>query len=271
MNIEEYIASGMIESYVLGATTAEENAELERLLSIYPEIQEELLASQRALEQYLMQFSKEPPAGLKAKIIGQLNELKNDLPSGKQKYLSPVSEKSKKAPASSLGMAALYLLLALSLGLNVFLYYSQQTLQDSQSKTEENIKSLEKQLQSREEQYAALSRSMEIINDPTNVVVRLNGLPDFQEASATLYWDNSSKQVYLQVKNLPPAPAGMQYQLWAIKEKNIQDAGLIGKGKNPALIHTMKVINEADTFAITLEKEGGLPQPQGIMYVKGKV
>ncbi len=42
MNKDEYIKSGILEMYVLGKTTNEENAEIAKLSSIYPEIKKEI-------------------------------------------------------------------------------------------------------------------------------------------------------------------------------------------------------------------------------------
>ncbi len=42
MNVEEYIKSGILEMYVLGKTSEEENAEIAKLSGIYPEIKKEI-------------------------------------------------------------------------------------------------------------------------------------------------------------------------------------------------------------------------------------
>ncbi len=68
------------------------------------------------------------------------------------------------------------------------------------------------------------------------------------------------------------APAGKQYQLWAIVDGKPVDGGMItskdGKNYN---IQKMKTFGRAEAFAITLETAGGNPQPKGTMYVMGKI
>ena len=72
MNTKEYIASGIIESYVLGVTTVGESTEVEQLALEHPEIQTEIESVSNTIENYVLQFEKEPPAFLKDKIKAQL-------------------------------------------------------------------------------------------------------------------------------------------------------------------------------------------------------
>ena len=72
MNTKEYIESGIIESYVLGATTVGESAEVERLALEYPEIQAQIELVSNTIENYALQYEKEPPAFLKDKIMAEL-------------------------------------------------------------------------------------------------------------------------------------------------------------------------------------------------------
>jgi anti-sigma factor RsiW len=42
VNIKDYISSGILEAYVLGELPEQERAEVERNLSLYPELKKEL-------------------------------------------------------------------------------------------------------------------------------------------------------------------------------------------------------------------------------------
>ena len=65
MNIQEYISSGILESYVLGATTPEERKEVEKYSAMYPEIKLELEEIEKAMNNYATQHSVTPPSHLK--------------------------------------------------------------------------------------------------------------------------------------------------------------------------------------------------------------
>lgn len=72
MNIREYIASGIVESYVMGLANEEEKAEFERLCVTYREIQAAREAFENSLEKYARQGSLLPPAHLRNKVFTNL-------------------------------------------------------------------------------------------------------------------------------------------------------------------------------------------------------
>ena len=71
-----------------------------------------------------------------------------------------------------------------------------------------------------------------------------------------------------------PAPANKSYQLWLVpKDGKPISAGLIAPSNGPINPWTMKLPPgvAAKAFAITLEPEGGMPQPTGPMVLVGPV
>jgi hypothetical protein len=71
-----------------------------------------------------------------------------------------------------------------------------------------------------------------------------------------------------------PAPANKSYQLWLVpKDGKPISAGVIEPSNGPINPWTMKLPPgvAAKAFAITLEPEGGMPQPTGPMVLVGPV
>jgi anti-sigma-K factor RskA len=71
-----------------------------------------------------------------------------------------------------------------------------------------------------------------------------------------------------------PAPANKSYQLWLVPmEGKPISAGLIEYSDGPIKPWTMKLPQgvTAKAFAVTLEPEGGMPQPTGPMVLVGPV
>ena len=85
---------------------------------------------------------------------------------------------------------------------------------------------------------------------------------------AIVYWNSDTKDVMLNVQALPSAPANMQYQLWAIVDGKPVSEGMLTMG---AGLHRMSDVENAQAFAVTLEKAGGSPTPKGDMYVMGTI
>jgi anti-sigma factor RsiW len=61
VNIQLYIRSGIIESYVLGLAEPAEQHEFEQLLPLYPELQDALKAFQQQVEELAARHAVPPP------------------------------------------------------------------------------------------------------------------------------------------------------------------------------------------------------------------
>ena len=72
------------------------------------------------------------------------------------------------------------------------------------------------------------------------------------------------------VANLPSAPPGKAYELWTIGDSAPQPAGLFqvdASGRGALRIEPVKDGKPVKVFAVTLEIEAGVPQPQGPMVL----
>ena len=74
MNIQEYISSGIIESYVLGLASPEERVEFEKMCALYPELIEARNNFELAIEKQAFQDSIPPPAGSKEKTWSAIQQ-----------------------------------------------------------------------------------------------------------------------------------------------------------------------------------------------------
>ena len=101
--------------------------------------------------------------------------------------------------------------------------------------------------------------------DPNIAVVNLVGTTP-AKATANIYWDSTSADVYLVVKNMPQLPSDKQYQLWSIingpgGQLQPNSLGLFDLGDNKKVILKMSNVKKADAFAITIENRGNTGGP----------
>jgi anti-sigma-K factor RskA len=92
------------------------------------------------------------------------------------------------------------------------------------------------------------------------MVVNMVGTQKASPGSASIYWDSTSTNVYMVVKNMPKLPTDKQYQLWALIDGKPVDLGLFDQPQ-PNVILKMKNIQKADAFAITIESRGNTGGP----------
>jgi anti-sigma-K factor RskA len=91
------------------------------------------------------------------------------------------------------------------------------------------------------------------------------------QAMAVVAWDGGAQRGILKTVNMPAAHEDQDYQLWIIDPdyKQPVSAGVFdpGKGTNFEPAHP---ISKADKFAVSLEKKGGSPTPQGPVVLVGE-
>lgn len=118
----------------------------------------------------------------------------------------------------------------------------------------------------------AMNKDIDVMTNKNSLPVVLNGTPHAPDALAKIFWMKNTGEVYVDPTYLPQAPAGKQYQLWAIVDGKPIDAGMISTSKGVYHIQKMKSFGKAEAFAITLEKAGGSPTPNmKEMYVMSKI
>lgn len=271
MNVQEYILSGVVESYVLGLASTEERAEFERMCAAHSELRAAREAFELIVENQLLKQAIAPPAHIKSKIFADI-DVENDQRQGK-KLIS-----LKQTPVLQTGWlryvaAAAVILLVGSTILNFYFFSQYKVYINKYTEliaSQNQMASVNQALQTKVLDYES---TLNMIKDPAMAIVRMPSVPTSPSlgSETTVYWNTSSKDVYLLVNSLPKPASGKQYQLWAIVDGKPVDAGVFDI-KDGVSLQKMKNIPQAQAFAITLEQKGGsaTPTPEA-MYVLGKV
>jgi anti-sigma-K factor RskA len=253
VNIKEYISSGVVESYVLGLLTAQERFEFEQYCEAYPELKAARNAFELAIEKQAMENSIVPPADLKKKIATKVFDENKAAP------IIPIETTAvKKFSWAKFAAAASVILLAGSIWWNMNLRNENDKLKTDLTKTQQDLNAAQQQV-------AQMTEDASKMQKEGMKMVGLGGTANSPKSFATVYWDTTSKDVYLLVNNLPKPASDEQYQLWAILTPNGQlqtiDLGFIEMTQKPLQMYRMKNAQAAKAFAITLEKKDGNPAP----------
>jgi anti-sigma-K factor RskA len=263
VNVQDYISSGIVESYVLGLASPEEQLDFERICKQYPEVLQARTDFELAMEQQAVQNAIAPPPALKQQVMNavlpseaKIVPLNNDAPS------------IVKANWFKYAAAACAVLLAGSLYWNISQFSRNSKLQASYDEVAKDYDSTALRLSEVEDEIAMMTLN------PNVKMAAMKGKEISPASYATVYWDSTSKDVYLLVNNLPKPPSEKQYQLWALLDGQPIDVGMIDNdffvGQKKLLLR-MKNVSGAQAFAITLEEKGGSPTPKGPMYTLGNL
>lgn len=262
MNIEEYINSGIIEAYALGVCSAEEAAQLEQLCATNAQVKQALFDAQTDLENYAMLHAKTPSAAVKNNLLNSLTFAEETT----NHNITPQAQKISLFNPYSTGAAAV---IVISLLLNILLYNRLQTSKSELVAALSQNQQMAESIKGSQVRLDNMNTQLSILTDTNYTKIMLKGLPVSPTSLVAVYWNKTTSEVYMNVNSLPKPAAGKQYQLWAIVDGKPQDAGMIPLDSADALIQ-MKNFPTAQAFAITLEKEGGVPAPTlSELYVLG--
>jgi anti-sigma-K factor RskA len=139
---------------------------------------------------------------------------------------------------------------------------------------ESDLNQAKAKLEERDRELARLRDEKGFITSPDANMASLSGTEMAVDARAKIAFDRKTGRAMLMADNLPPAPAGKAYQLWFIVEgKPPMPGGVFipDTGGHAELRDQMPPEGrEAGVFAVTLEKAGGAPSPEGKAYLQGK-
>lgn len=259
MNVTEYIASGILESYVVGAVSDQERREVECLSAIYPEVRNELDALSATLENYALLHSIEPPTALKTRLMTQL-----DFNESTQPIVRPMpvvrnpdfTYRSTWVVAASVGL--------LMLIFSFFLLSRLRTNQNTVASLRTVNDSLQSDVRQLRDYQVYNEQRLEVLQKAGMRVIQLRGNQKAPNSDVFVYWNTQTRQVSVDIKSLPTLPPNQQYQLWSLVDGKPVDAGVFESDTtNPAqpLQLLNRPIGRADAFAVTVEKRGGSPTP----------
>ena len=257
----EFIESGILELYVCGILSPEENNEIFEKAQAEPEIQKEIIAIEKTLVALSSSFSP-------LNSVENYDRIKEKI---KVKHKTRIENKSTKS--HGLHYFGWFISAIMCI---IFYYYfnrisqTENLLQLSENKSKELQKLLEKEKDKNKE----IQKCLSIIRNKNQTIINLIGQPIAPNTHARLYWNKNTQEVYIDALGLPNPPNEMVYQVWSFKLNPLRSTsiGLLNNFNGNALgLFGGQTIIEADTFGITLEPKGGSLSPTiENLYVLGK-
>ena len=249
MDIKTYIESGILELYVAGKLSEEENQEIYDLLQQHPELLQEVLEIENAIVKLTAAVS--PHAINFESFKGKLGDTDTKV----------VQLKPKKPNwISYTGWAASILLAG-----GLLWTLNQKTELELQLQTAEIDKIyLESQIEDARTDLAATKNLLDIIRDKNMIAVPLGGQGDYASSFAKVYWNKVDNTIYLDAEGLPNAPEGKVWQVWSLTLNPLTPTSLgtiEDFNTDDNKIFTIANTNESQAFGITLEPKGGSASP----------
>ncbi len=255
MSSKEFIASGILEAYVLGLCTPEQEAEVADMRRQYPDVQEALELFEAELEQKFLNNPTPTTARQDEKILQIFQE----------ERLAPVVPMATTKPAAyrwyKVAAAAAILLFCASAVFNYVQYQKSKAQQKELAaiRTNNNGKTLP-------------AADFSVLTNQAITPVAMYGVGIHTICRCTLFWDKATGKAYVMIHHLVPAPEGKNYQLWASVDGKEVSAGLLNDKIRDRFIEVSEIPGGANGFRLTLEDKGGSNAPTiEETYLMGKI
>jgi len=174
-------------------------------------------------------------------------------------------------PALGFGAAAAVVAVVL-LGFTSFsLWNRSQSLSAEVTSLHDRLRAAEGEINGQREQLASARHVEELLASPAVRVAELSGKTPAPQAHAMLAYDGSTGRAVVMATGLPPCPEGHAYQLWLIADNKPLPGGTFktdAQGR-ARMSDRLPPNHTAPTFAVTLEREGGVPKPEGDVFLIG--
>ncbi|WP_343487767.1 anti-sigma factor [Allomuricauda sp. d1] len=238
--IHSFLASDLLEKYLLGETSTEEALRVERYIAMYPEVRKAYDELQENLEVFAKMHARKTPEGLKERI---LNRIRNER-AGRRKFY-------RWAVAASI-VAMVFA------GSSYFFWNQNQELQQKNTLVNNKIKNLEEDMKV---QLEDLRNQYIVLNNPNTKKYNVNGNRKAKDLKAVAYVNPVKKLSYINVSNLPQLPEDQCYQMWAEVNGELVNLGIIKQFEDKENLLALPYSDQNAVGYITIEPEGGNDAP----------
>lgn len=241
----------------MGLASESERAEFEQLCTQYPELVAARRDFEEKLERYASDNAEIPPSMVKVKVLEAIGNIPSrEITSSNSPKI--INMENSKSPRSSGGLR--FIAAASVILLIVLAWYTYQSSTQNAELKNKNAALKEKLDTTQNILNRIVAEQKDVVKNPNVTVVNMVGTQTAPKSSANIYWDSTSSNVFLVVKNMPKLPSDQQYQLWALIDSKPKDLGVFDATDDKVILK-MKNTQKAQAFAITIEQKGGSPSP----------
>jgi len=135
-----------------------------------------------------------------------------------------------------------------------------------------DVAKLQQDLTASREEVRQARQALQVLAAPGVQSVVLAGLEPTSGATGHTYVNPQSRDALFYAFNLPPLASEKTYQLWYIAGGKPVSAGTFAvdpRGTGSVRVERVADAKDIQAWAVTIEPQGGVPQPTGPMVLKG--
>lgn len=244
--LQIFMESGLLDSYVLGTTTPNENLEIESYIAEFPEVSVEYERLQDNLEILAKAHTVEAPKYILDAII---EEITNDTPV----IQMPASPKRKLTPWYSIAASIAALVFA---GTASMLYDQNMSLNRENQVVVDEIFDLRSDIEDNNNKLENVMLQFMKLNNPETEKYVLRGNSRAKNLKTVAYINAVDKTSMIDVVSLPKLPENQTYQIWAELQDRMVNLGILDESERHKL-RNIPYMENALGLSITIEPKSG--------------
>lgn len=237
-NVKIFLLSGLLEEYVMGLTSPDQNVEIERYIAEYEEVKVEYENILKNIKGKTGAMSVPPSNEVRAHI---LSRAKNEL-------------KMSVHPLYKHLAIAASLLFLLSVSFTFRFYVNSERLATSNLSMQLALD----EMRSNQEESGAILARYDFMTNPYTKTLELKSSDELITFDLMALWNDEMGSGHAILKNVPSAPTAHCYQMWADVDGEMISMGILQTGQEWV---ELKYLKNAKSLNVTIEKEGGSPHP----------
>lgn len=236
-----FLESGLLDKYVIGATTDLETKKVEGFINKHPEIEEEYNLLQEQLELAAKSNAVKPPTYILDSILNELDD-------------KPVIalQESRKKSFSWYSIAASIVALVFA-GSSYLLYNKNLMLVDENNTIAEEIFDLRSDIEKNNDKLDDVLAEFNKLNNPETEKYVLRGNERAKDLKTVAYINSIDKSSLIDVVSLPELSDEQTYQMWANLQDRKINLGTLDASNGK--LKSVPYIEDALSLSITIESK----------------
>ena len=244
--LQIFLESGLLDSYIIGTTTRNENLEVESYIAKFPEVEAEYEKLQDNLEILAKAHSVEAPKCILNAILEEISEETPVI----QMFSSPTH---KRAPWFSIAASIAALIFA---GTAFSLYEQNMSLTHENQVVVDQIFDLRNDIEDNNNKLENVMLEFMKLNNPETEKYVLRGNSRAKNLKTVAYINAVDKTSMIDIVSLPKLPENQTYQIWAELQDRMVNLGILDESERNKL-KTIPYMENALGLSITIEAKAG--------------
>ncbi len=239
--VHDFLELGLLDKYLIGATTTSETNKVEAYIAKYPDVKEEYEILQVQLELAARSNTINPPSGTLDAILEAINQ-------------SVVQMHPRRKIPFWFSIAAS--VAALIFAGSSYMYYNQnKSLLNENNTIVEEVFDLRSDIEKNNDKLDKVMRQLMKLNNPETQKYVLRGNDRAKDLKTVAYINPIEKSSLIDVVSLPELTEEQCYQMWANLQDRMVNLGILDI--NDRKLQSVPYIEDALSLSITIEPKGG--------------